>query len=297
MNSENTDNKLKQNLSKTIFDNLKTDYFLQILFNNLLKKKSLDIIKYNKNIKDRINISITDYKEYSEIFSSIELEIIPVNNIYNNFININEGNKMYIHIYFSDNKDEIKRNYLEENEQIKIIKIIIDYPVKSFENLFLCCKCIESIKFKKFYRNNITTMGHMFCGCSLLKELNFTNFNTNNVTNMIGMFQQCSSLKELNLSNFNTNNVINMRCMFYGCSTLNELNLSNFNTDNVTDMESMFSLCSSLKELNLSNFNTNKVTNMGSMFSGCSDKFQMEIKSQYKNINEEAFDKNLNKKI
>jgi len=36
---------------------------------------------------------------------------------------------------------------------------------------------------------------------------------------------------------------------------------------------------------------------MGSMFSGCSDKFQMEIKSQYKNINEEAFDKNLIKKI
>ena len=37
--------------SKDIFKNLKSDYFLQILFNNLLKKKSLDIIKYNKNIK------------------------------------------------------------------------------------------------------------------------------------------------------------------------------------------------------------------------------------------------------
>ena len=53
--------------SKDIFKNLKSDYFLQKLFNNLLKKKSLDIIKYNKNIKNRININIKDYKEYSEI--------------------------------------------------------------------------------------------------------------------------------------------------------------------------------------------------------------------------------------
>ena len=41
-------NKVK---SKDIFKNLKSDYFLQILFNNLMKKKTLDIIKYNKNIK------------------------------------------------------------------------------------------------------------------------------------------------------------------------------------------------------------------------------------------------------
>ena len=47
-----------------------------------MKKKSLDIIKYNNNIKERINISIKDYKEYSEIYSSIGIEIKPVNNKY-----------------------------------------------------------------------------------------------------------------------------------------------------------------------------------------------------------------------
>ena len=77
------------------------------------------------------------------------------------------------------------------------------------------------------------------------------------------MFCRCSSLKELNISNFNTNNVINMYCMFYGCS--------------------------SLKELNISNFNTKNVTNMNSMFIGCSAQFQNKIRSQYKNIKEEAF--------
>ena len=55
-------------------------------------------------------------------------------------------------------------------------------------------------------------------------------------------------------------------------------------------MNSMFSGCSSLKELNLNNFNTNNVTNMYDMFSGCSNDLIMKIKTQYKNIKEEAFE-------
>ena len=83
--------------SKDIFKSLKSDYFLQKLFYNLFKKKSLDIIKYNNKIKERLNISIKDYKEYSEIYSSIEIEMKPVNNKYGEFINMNE-NKIYYHI-------------------------------------------------------------------------------------------------------------------------------------------------------------------------------------------------------
>ena len=177
--------------SKDIFKNLKNDYFLQKLFHNLLKKKSLDIIKYNNNIKERINISIKDYKEYSEIYSSIEIEIKPVKNKYGKFINMNE-NEIYYHIYFNDNKEEIKRNYLNENDNVSKIKIIIDYQVKSFKKLFDNCRYITSIKFKKFTRININDMSYMFSGCSSLKELNRSNFNTNNVINMGGMFYGCS---------------------------------------------------------------------------------------------------------
>ena len=68
------------------------------------------------------------------------------------------------------------------------IRIIIDYQIKSFKNLFKYCKCIEYINFIKFNRNNITNMSSMFNECSLLKELNITNFNTNNVINMRYMF-------------------------------------------------------------------------------------------------------------
>ena len=37
--------------AKGVFKNLKSDYFLRKLFYNLLKKKSLDIIKYNNYLK------------------------------------------------------------------------------------------------------------------------------------------------------------------------------------------------------------------------------------------------------
>ena len=259
LNKDKTESNIIE--SKDIFKNLKNDYFLQKLFNNLMEKKSLDIIKYNKYIKKRLNISIKDYKEYSEIYSSIEIEIKPVNKKYGKFINMNE-NETYYHIYFNDNKEEIKRNYINKNDNVYKLKIIIDYQVKSFEELFNNCECIEYINYKKFYRNNIN--------------------------NMRCMFSYCSSLKELNLSNFNTNNVIDMGCMFYKCLSLKELNLSNFNTNKVINMEYMFYKCSSLKELNLSNFKT-KYVNMRCMFDGCSVQLQNKIKAQYKNIKKEAF--------
>ena len=123
---------------------------------HLMKIDTVYDVNY-ENIKNRININIKDYKEYSEIYSSIEIEIKPVKNKYGKFINMNE-NEIYYHIYFNDNKEEIKRNYLNENDNVSKIKIIIDYQFKSFEKLFYYCECIQSIYFKKFSRNNISDM-------------------------------------------------------------------------------------------------------------------------------------------
>ena len=245
---------------------LKSDYFLQKLFDNMPKKKKLEIVRCNKRMQNRLDLGIKDYKEYSETFTPIEIEIIPIKDKHGRFINT-EGNDEYYHIYFNDNEEDINNKYyIEEEDKVTKIKIIIDYQVKSFNKLFWNCGCIESITFKKFYRNNITDMYHMFSDCSSLKELNLINFNTNNVTNMEGMFSNmegmfshCSSLKEINLINFNTNNVTSMRSMFSECSSLIELNLTNFNTNNVNDMSQMFSGCSSIKELNLTNFNSDNV--------------------------------------
>ena len=179
---------------KNLFVNLKSKYFLILLFNHLSKKKLLKILIDNKSLKDRIDINVNDYKTYSGIYSSIKIEITPADKKYGKFININEEDgQKYYHIYFSDDKEEIKRNYLNEKDQVKTIKIIIDYQVKSLDHLFEECECIESIEFKKFFRNNFDDMDCMFCGCSSLKQINFSSFNTENVTNMCYMFGKCLS--------------------------------------------------------------------------------------------------------
>jgi len=313
MESKDTPSKIKDqeqsqlNNSNNKLKNSKSDFFIKKIFGYLHKKRFLEIIKYSKSIQKRIDININHYKEYSENYSSIEIEIKPIENEYDTFINIKKEDEKYFHIYYNDNKkEEIKSTSLNEKDKVSKINIVIDYQVKSFNGLFYIYDdycCIESIYFKKFYRKNIIDMSYMFHRCSSLKELNLNNFNTNNVTNMSHMFDGCSSLKELNLNkfdtdkvidmsfmfgkclslkelnlnNFNTKNVTNMSFMFDGCSSLNELNLNNFNTDNVTDMSYMFDGCSSLKELNLSNFNTNNVTSMNDMFYGCSSLKELNL--------------------
>ena len=235
---ESSNNPSKENESakpNPILDNLKGDYFLQKLYDNIQKKKKLEIVKYNKKLQNRLNLSIKDYKE---TFSPIEIEIIPAKGEYGEFIKVDENDKLYYHIYFNDDKEEIKNKYsIKKKDKVKRIKIIIDYQVKSFQKLFYCCKCIESINFEKFYRNNIIDMSHMFYCCSSLKELNLTNFNTDNVTNMSYMFFRCRSLNELNLTNFNTNNVTDMRWMLRGCSEVLKWKIKSEykNTKNIKD--------------------------------------------------------------
>ena len=164
------------------------------------ERKSLETIRYNKSIQKRMHISINHYKTFSETKTSIELDIIPMKGEYGKFINIKEEDKRNIHIYFNDNRNkEIENTSLDKDYNVSKISIIIDYQIKSFSELFYYCECIESIKFKKFYRNNITNMSDMFFGCSSLKELNLNNFNTNNVTNMSGMFSKCSDELKLKL--------------------------------------------------------------------------------------------------
>ena len=180
----NSNNKLKK---------LRSDYFIQIFFGYISGRKSLEILKYNKSIQKRINIDINSYKEFCEKYSSIELEVIPMKNEYGKFIDIKEEDKNYYHIYFNDNKkEEIKKTSINKKDNVSKINIIIDYQVNSFSRLFEFCRCIKSIKFKKFYRNNVTDMSGMFRRCSSLKELNLSNFNTSNVTNMRFMFRKCS---------------------------------------------------------------------------------------------------------
>ena len=185
------------------------------------KNKSFEIMKNNKKIQKKLNININDYKDYSQLYSPIEIELkIADNYIASPFIFLPDEDKKYYHIYFDNSNEEITRNYLNKNEKVKKIKIIIDYQIKSFKELFAYCYCISSIFFRKFYRINVINMGHMFYDCQSLIEIDLSNFHAENVTDISYMFSERKSLNILNISNFNTNKVIKMDSMFSWCSSL-----------------------------------------------------------------------------
>ena len=96
-------------------------------------------MKFNKYVKKFSNISIKDYKKNSQLFSSIEIELIPEMKKSGEFICIPDKDKKYYHIYFNNSKEErkgTKRNSFQESDQVKKIKVLIDYEVTSFNNLF-----------------------------------------------------------------------------------------------------------------------------------------------------------------
>ena len=110
--TSNEKEELNQFNSKNIFYELKSNYILQKIFNNLNKKKSLVIVKYNKYSQRRLNLNINDYKKcYELLYSSIEIEIIPFKERYREYkiINYEDKDKLYYHIYFDNNTEEVKR--------------------------------------------------------------------------------------------------------------------------------------------------------------------------------------------
>ena len=137
MKFENISNEdqLKQIKTKICFRNINNDSFLEKVFAYMKKNKSLNIMKYNQKLQKRLNLSINDYKEYSQLYTPIEIELKPLENKYGKFINVCDKEKEYYHIYFDNSNEEVKRNYLNENENIESIKIIIDYNVKSLKGL------------------------------------------------------------------------------------------------------------------------------------------------------------------
>ena len=113
---------MKKISSKVDLAKLRSDYFLQKVLNNLQKIILLEIIKYNKKIQKRVNININNYKEYSELFSNIEIEVIPTQKEFGKFINIKDKNEYY-QIYFDNKKEKIARDYLTKDDKVK--KIIL----------------------------------------------------------------------------------------------------------------------------------------------------------------------------
>ena len=274
-----------------MLDNIKSLYIFKKVIDFIPKRKYLEVFIRNKKLQKKLNISIDTYIKY---YNQIEIEIIPdCENEYEykwDFINIKkESDKSFYHIYFNESNEEIKRNYINKNEKISKIKVIIDMEEKLLSHLFSGCDMVKEIRFIKFNRTDFTDYSEMFCNCEKLNNLDISKLKTDNIKTMTYMFFNCKNLKNLDLSNFKTDKLRNISYMFFRCSSLKSLDLSNFNTNNVKRMEYSFSDCISLKELNISNFVFNEHNNVEYMFSNCSEELKDKIKNKYKNLAENAF--------
>ena len=131
-------NNKKNNMIKIIsecnLENIKNNYILIRILNNLKKNKALKIIKHNKKIQKRININIADYKRYS----IIEIEIKPIKYKFGVFINIpKKEDELYYHINFNDDKEEIKQYYISELDKVTKIKVSIDHEIICLKDVHL----------------------------------------------------------------------------------------------------------------------------------------------------------------
>ena len=45
------------------------------------KNKFFEIIKYNKKLQNRFNFNINTYKDYSQLYTPIEIELKPADNL------------------------------------------------------------------------------------------------------------------------------------------------------------------------------------------------------------------------
>ena len=66
-NKENESAKLNP-----IIENIKSRFILSKIIDIMPKKKKLQIVRWNKKIQNRLNLSVQDYKQYSETFTPIE---------------------------------------------------------------------------------------------------------------------------------------------------------------------------------------------------------------------------------
>ena len=104
--SEQIENLTEKN---NYFNFIKSINILKKIFKYLHKRRKLKILKCNKMMKKKLDIEINDFKDYSEKFSTIEIEIIPAKDKYCNFIYYKNNNSRYFNIYFNDEQKRIKK--------------------------------------------------------------------------------------------------------------------------------------------------------------------------------------------
>ena len=68
---------IKSNSEKNLLNNIKSIYVLKYIYQNLIENIFLNIVKYNKNLQNKLNLGIKYYKDFYEL---VEVELFPIKN-------------------------------------------------------------------------------------------------------------------------------------------------------------------------------------------------------------------------
>ena len=187
-----------------------------------------------KKIKEKINnINDGSYKEYKDLYSSIDI-------IYS--CPPNKPIQLFDQEFVINNKDICKIKYGQNNDFMDIIQYM------PYNKLSLEDRAKGEFTIQLIGINKVTNMMHMFRRCENLKKLpNISKIDTSHVINMRAMFEECNNLEFPDLSSWNVENVEIMRGFFYSCWNLKFLpGIERWNPIKLKVAKEMFFECKSL---------------------------------------------------
>ena len=276
----------------------------------LLKESNKDLknlIKLdlgNNNIRDigilkdfnlpNLRVLILEHNKIDKIDNLID--ILKVNrkietiNLSHNLINkvdvnkINDNAFLYVKDINLDGNDEIKKEFKEIKEILKLNKkiqkyenCILKYKIEEEETIIFGsefvshnankCKLYINGKEKELCDNYINEQGGIKSNILYVKMIF-----QEGIVDISNIFDGCTSLISISdISKWNISNVTKMNRLFNQCISLVSLpDISQWDTSNVTTMERLFNACYSLKSLpDISKWNTSKVITMEGLFYQC----------------------------
>ena len=147
---------LRDQDSNNLLNGVRSSYVLKIILENVNKRAYYQVFRYNKRLKERIELTLEDYHQLYKIYSKLEIEITPLKFypyfLKRNFININNNDSFY-HMYYLEEDGKKSEEIIKDGsfkKNYKKILIIIDTEFESLNGLFKDIKAIYKIKFLKF---------------------------------------------------------------------------------------------------------------------------------------------------
>ena len=274
---------------------IKSSFNLKEIFSFVKEKTKLKVIKYNKYLQNKMDVTKEDFETLNNIVVNIKLTPEYINKLKKEYNEIK--NKIDNKLYDGEQKkkelendlylkgQELKCRFLGApffNQNLEFIKVYLDDLLVENSRFFIDFlkqeKIPVKIKVTIDKKSNIKDFFCMFAKCRAISELQFLRINTKEITSMNYMFYDCINLKSLDLSDFETNELTNMFGMFKNCQKLENLKLSDtFITSKVTNMQYLFEDCWALSSIDLHKFDTSKLDCTVYMFKNCKNLVNLDV--------------------